>query len=128
MRAYGFVDWAGNAGFKFAEGSSSHLALALVSTDDYDELRQALRKARARLGLPKELEFHFAHNADLVRAAFFSSLSRIIWAGAVLLVDKRALPAKHTRMRAPVFYSFFLECLLTRVARGVEGPSPRGTR
>ena len=115
MRAYGFVDWSGNAGFKFAEGSSSYLALALVSADDYNGLRQALLKTRIRLGLPNELEFHFAHNADPVRSAFFSGLPDVHWEGAVLLVDKRSLPVRFTRMAAPALYSSCLEYLLARV-------------
>jgi hypothetical protein len=42
MRAYGFIDWSGNAGGKFAFGSSAYLAMALVLSDDGDALRRIL--------------------------------------------------------------------------------------
>jgi hypothetical protein len=48
MRAYGFVDWSGNAGFKFALGSSAYLAVALVSSDDSEALRRTLQEKRSK--------------------------------------------------------------------------------
>lgn len=115
MRTYGFVDWSGNAGIKFGLGSSSHLAVALVSSDDGDAMRQILLGKRAELGRPRDFEFHFARNSDVTRTVFFSSLSQFAWDGAVLLLDKRESPAELAKMREPVFYGFCLGRLLVRV-------------
>ncbi len=115
MRAYGFIDWSGDPGFKFAVGSSTRFALALVSTDDYDELQRALLGLKHRLGVPQGYEFHFAHNPYLVRRAFFATLSSLAWDAAVLLVDKHKLPVEFARMRAPAFCGAFLEHLLVCV-------------
>jgi hypothetical protein len=111
MRAYGFVDWSGDPGFKFAIGSSSRFALAVVSTDHYDELRRALQELKHQLGVPRGYEFHFAHNPHRVRRAFFASLSALEWDAAVLSVDKRVLSADFARMQAPAFSSVFLKHL-----------------
>lgn len=114
MRAYGFVDWSGDTGFKFALGSSTHLALSLVSSVDYAGLRRGLITLRRQLGLPQEFEFHFAHNSNATRAAFFAILPYLVWDGAVLVVDKHRLPREFARMREPTFYGFFLGHLLAR--------------
>ena len=121
MRAYGFVDWSGDSGFEFALGSSLYLALAIGSSAHYDDLQAALMALRGRLGLPRSFEFHWARNAEVVRAAFFKVLSRSSWDGAVLLVDKRELPAEFARLREPVFYGASLRHLLTCVPLSVVG-------
>jgi len=114
VRAYGFVDWSGDTGFKFALGSSSHLVLSLVSSTDYAGLRQGLIRLRAQLGLPQAFEFHFARNSQVVRTAFFATLPHFAWEGALLVVDKRRLSVEFARMHTPSFYSFFLAQLLAR--------------
>ena len=58
MRAYGFIDWSGDSGFEFALGSSLYLALAIGSSEQYDDLQGALMALRSRLGLPRSFEFH----------------------------------------------------------------------
>jgi hypothetical protein len=112
MRAYGFVDWSGDAGFKFALGSSTHFVMSLISSADEVKLRHELAQVRAQLSLPQALEFHFAHNAEVVRAAFFAALPRLTFDGAVLVVDKRELPDEFLKVSVPAFYGYFLAHLL----------------
>jgi hypothetical protein len=114
MRAYGFVDWSGDAGFKFALGSSTHFVMSLISSADEVKLRHELAQVRAQLSLPQALEFHFAHNAEVVRAAFFAALPRLTFDGAVLVVDKRELGDEVDRASESALYGFVLGHLLAR--------------
>ena len=114
QRDYGFLDWSGGSGLKFALGSSLHLSLWFVSSDDYGRLRQGVLSLREQLGLPQVFEFHFARVSNTVRAAFFAALPHLPWDGAVLLVDNRELPVEFEKLREPLFYSHFLGHLLAR--------------
>lgn len=119
QRNYGFLDWSGDSGFKFALGSSSHLSLCFVSSHDYGNLRRGLLSLREQLGLPRVFEFHFARVSSTIRAAFFATLPHLSWDGAVLLVDKRELPAEFEKLREPLFYGHFLGHLLARAPLSV---------
>jgi len=112
QRDYGFLDWSGDSGLKFAVGSSSHLSLCFVSSHNYGGLHRGLLSLREQLGLPQGFEFHFARTSNTVRAAFFAVLLHLPWDGAVLLVDKQELPAEFERLREPLFYSHFVGHLL----------------
>jgi hypothetical protein len=92
-REYAFLDWSGDSGFKFDLGSSSHLGLCVVSSANYGRLR---------------FKFHFVHNSNLVRAAFFASLPHLPWQASALIVNKRDLPLHLHAMPAPSFYGFFV--------------------
>lgn len=119
QRDYGFLDWSGDSGFKFALGSSFHLSLCFVSSHDYGNLRRGLLSLREQLGLTQNFEFHFARVSNTVRAAFFAALPLLAWDGAVLLVDKRELPAEFEKLREPLFYGHFLGHLLARAPLSV---------
>jgi len=106
------LDWAGDSGFKFTLGSSLHLILCWVSSEDYGGLHHGLCDLRERQGLPRTFEFHFARNSDTVRAAFFANLPALPWEAATLIVNKQTLPREFRRMREPVFYGHFLGYLL----------------
>lgn len=114
LRKYGFLDWSGDSGFKFALGSSPYLSLCIVSSVGYGTLRQGLLDLRQHLGLPQSFVFHFARNSTTIRAAFFAALPHLPWDGAVLLVDKRELSAEFKKMRDPIFYGHFMGHLLAR--------------
>jgi len=111
-RAYGFLDWSGDSGFKFELGSSPYLSLCIVSSADYPQLRRGLTDLREQLGLPHHFEFHFARSSEVVRTVFFAALYSLPWDASVLIVDKRHLPRELRKMRDPAFYGFFVGHLL----------------
>jgi len=112
LRDYGFLDWSGDSGFKFALGSSIYLAFCLVSSQDYGTLRRGLLSLRGQLGLPGVFEFHFAETSIAVRTAFFATLLHLPWNAVVLLVDKRELPAEFKKMQDTVLYGHFISYLV----------------
>ena len=114
MRAYGFVDWSGDTGFKFSSGSSTFFIVTVISSGNYANLREQLKKLKEQLGLPMSYEFHFVHNSKTVRTAFFTVLARCEWEGAGLTVDKRKLSKEFKKMKTSDFCSFFLGHLLAR--------------
>lgn len=114
MRAYGFVDWSGDTGFKFSSGSPTFFIITLISSENYADLREQLRKLKEQLGLPISYEFHFVHSSKTIRTAFFTVLAHCDWEGAGLIVDKRKLPKEFKKMKTPDFCAFFLGHLLAR--------------
>ncbi len=114
MRAYGFVDWSGDTGFKFSSGSPTFFILTVISSENYADLREQLRKLKEQLGLPMSYEFHFAHSSKTIRTAFFTILAHCDWEGAGLIVDKQKLPKEFKKMKTPDFCGFFLGHLLAR--------------
>jgi hypothetical protein len=114
-RAYGFVDWSGDSGLKFAAASSQYLCVCFVSSDDYGQLRDGLMHLRGQCGLPQHFEFHFAHCPNRVKEAFFGALLLLRWDAAALLVDKRSLARDLAKMPEPSFYGFFVADLIARM-------------
>lgn len=112
-RNYGFVDWAGDTGFKFSAGSSIYLAVSLVSSSDYERLRTGLSRLRAHLSVPAHYEFHFAVNPERIRSAFFDALVSLPWDGAVFLIDKRQLDSDFRQLTESEFYGFAVASLFT---------------
>lgn len=74
-----FLDWAGDAGFKFAEGSSTHLVFVIAFIADYSVLRQALASLRRGRRLPKDYEFHYVKSSKKVREAFSAFWNNWWW-------------------------------------------------
>ena len=89
-----FVDESGDAGFKFAEGSSAYFVITLVIFGDDEEaerLRLRIDVLRNELRLPGDYEFHFFRNNVHIRRAFLSTIKGYDFQFFSLVVDKRKL-------------------------------------
>jgi hypothetical protein len=84
-----YIDWSGDPGFKFRQGSSELLVIATLMTDE--ELN--LNHLRLKLSLPEDHEFHFAKTNRHIREEFrnFINNELEIPAVVVLYVDKQSL-------------------------------------
>ena len=84
------IDWSGDAGLDRAGGASAFLTLAIVACDE-PVVTAVLTQLRETLRLPRDYEFHFAHELDRTRAAFAAAIPRAILAATVVVVDKPAV-------------------------------------
>ena len=84
-----YIDWSGDPGFKFRQGSSELLVIATLMTDE--EL--SLNKLRSKLSLPEDYEFHFAKTNRHIREEFKNFIhNELEIPGVVVLhVDKQRL-------------------------------------
>ena len=105
---YAFMDWSGDVGFKFDEGSSEYLVFALVSVTDYPALRQALCDLREARGLPRNYEFHYTHVSRGTRRAFFAAVRQVPFEAVVLVVPKREIPRSLARRNRYARYEHFV--------------------
>ena len=96
---YVFVDWAGDPGFRFREGSSQHLVMVAVLTRAYAVMREGLSMLRQRQGLAQDFYFHHADTSRLVKPFFFEALADVPFTARVIVVDKPVLPGLWRRMR-----------------------------
>ena len=89
-----FVDESGDAGFKFAEGSSTYFVFTLVIFDSHEEaekLRLRIDTLRNELRLSRDYEFHFFRNDVHTRRAFLGVIKQYDFQFFSLVVDKRKL-------------------------------------
>lgn len=93
-----FLDWAGDLGFEFGRGSTSHLVMVFAMTTNYATFRQTMADLRARRGLHKVYEHHYAHIPKAEREAYFTALRAASFQAWALVVDKRQLSEGPKRM------------------------------
>ncbi len=109
-------DEAGDAGFSFEKGASTHFVMAFVRTRQPEVLREEIEwfKNEQHLSANYEFKFHDTTSRRL-RERFFKMLAQsdvAIWA---LVVDKRLLPDPFRVMGGIAFYLFFLSELIHTV-------------
>lgn len=117
MPKYLFLDWSGDAGFKFGRGSSEYLIWALVSSTDYGRVRKGLVLLRRELELFPLFEFHYKQTPPDLRAAFFETLGGLPFSAEVLIVHKPSLPPSYARMKEAQLYGRFVADLLLKAER-----------
>jgi len=112
---YLFLDWAGDPGTRFGEGSSEQLIFVVVLCVEYGDLKQSLSELRRALNLPQDYEFHYVETPRRVREAFFRMLAGVPFAAQALLVHKRQLAQSLARTRGRDVLGRFIAELMVRV-------------
>lgn len=112
-----FLDWAGDAGFKFRRGSSRYLIIAVVFTDDYQTLQDGLDRLREQWELGKGFYFHYVEASSKVRPAFFRVLVSLPFQARVLVVDKPRLSASFRTLGGQKIIQHFVAELVVGLPR-----------
>lgn len=101
-----YVDWSGDPGFKFRQGSSELFVVAAVMSDE--ELM--LTDLRLQLSLPDDFEFHYSKTDRAIREYFKNHInSALEIPGAVVLrVDKQRLPRETRQKRGEQIMAGFI--------------------
>ncbi len=102
-------DEAGHTSFNFEKGATRYFVVAFISTDQPDELRQAIARFRQEHSLPRHYEFSFYDaTARGLKDQFFAMLAEQALNVRILSVDKRTLPHPFETMDSTKFYLFFM--------------------
>lgn len=112
-----FLDWAGDAGFKFRRGSSRYLIIAAVFTDDYQTLQDDLDRLRERRELGKGFYFHYVEASSKVKPVFFHVLASLPFQARVLVIDKPKLSAPFRTMGGQKIIQHFVADLVVGLPR-----------
>jgi hypothetical protein len=100
-----YLDWSGDAGFKFRRGSSRYLTIARVTGET--PLDTALGELRARYSLGRAFYFRFTHASEFIKPIFFSAVGLLDLRGVVLRVNKTRLPPAMRQQRGTDLLSLF---------------------
>ena len=123
-----FLDESGDAGFKFAQGSSSHFVIALVIFDsplDAEETALAIKRLRQTLRLHETFEFKFNKMSDFYRFQFLEAVRASPFRVRAMVVDKRALRSEHLTNNKESFYNYFVSEVLRHNHGKIQGASLR---
>ncbi len=114
-------DEAGETGFRFQHGSTTHFLYCLVLADDLQPLRDYTDRMRRKLRMSAWEEFSFNHSSDVVRREFLAGLRSYEFAVRVFVVNKTILPTHFARIDRLSFYAFCLGELIARIPAGELG-------
>ncbi len=114
-----FIDESGDAGFKFAKGSSQHFILSmLIFPTEQDERYLNAEKLsidvfdlKRKLKLKHELKFHKLRRDYSLQ--FFEVLAKHQFKIRFIIIDKSLLYSPNLRQNKENFYNYFLRQMLS---------------
>ena len=101
-----YLDWAGDAGFKFRAASSRYLSISVVASKTLPS--DTLDIIREQFHLGKAFYFHFTNASELIKPPFFAALARTDLQGVVLRVDKLKLSETFHKMSGAMLIGYFV--------------------
>ena len=102
-------DEAGDASFRFDRGSSTHFVIALIGTQQPDEMRVALAALRSRLQLASNFEFKLHRLGQRrIQDQLWETLAPLDFRVWAIVVDKTRLADMFRVMPASAFYTYFM--------------------
>ena len=101
-----YVDWSGDAGWKFRASSSRYLSIACVT--GLTPFSDILDIVRFQYSLGKDFCFRFTDASRFIKPPFFAELASHDLAGIILRVNKSNLGAEFRKMRGTDLIGFFV--------------------
>ena len=117
MSKYIFVDWAGDAGFQFKQGSSPLLVIACVFVSNYESIQSGAADLIKQRGLSKAFVFHYAKLPDQLREAFAQATIQMEFTANVAVIEKKRLARVFTRMKGLELVNYFIAENIARARR-----------
>jgi hypothetical protein len=109
-------DEAGDASFAFKKGASRYFVMAVIASQQPDDLRAMLADVREKAHLPTMFDFHFNSLASAkLRTLLFSSLGTGDFEAWAIIVDKTTLPDTFQFMSGLDFYLYFVAELIRQI-------------
>jgi hypothetical protein len=107
---YAFAgDEAGDASFRFDRGASTHFVIALIGTQQPDEMCGVLAALRSRLQLASNFEFKLHRLGQRhIRDQLWETLTPLDFRVWAIVVDKTRLADMFRVMPASAFYAYFM--------------------
>jgi len=113
-----FIDDAGDAGFKFDHGSSSHFVIACVVFDDNliaEEVALEMKKFRRKQGWRDDHEFKFNKLKKDITEEILRLVAPFDYRVRAVRVDKSLIRSGELRQNRQTFYNFMVAQTLDRV-------------
>lgn len=110
-----FIDDSGDAGFKFASGSTRYFVIACVIFDDDLEalkVKVAIRELKRQIGFPDSVEFKFFKSSDEIKQKFLHGISRYTFRVRTIVVDKSIIRSRELKENKSSFYSYIIKLVL----------------
>jgi len=110
-------DESGDVSFNFGKGASRYFVMAVIATDQPQNLREALDDVRTEFNLPAGYEFGFNSmgSASVLRRKIFSRLRQEDFSAWAIIADKTTLPRIYSSVKRLDFYLFFITELLQSI-------------
>ncbi|GIK10307.1 MAG: DUF3800 domain-containing protein [Anaerolineae bacterium CFX3] len=114
-------DEAGDTSIDFKKGASRYFVIAVVATQDADELRAVLGDLRELENLSDGFEFHFnALTSKKLREKTLSALKAADFKSWALIVDKTALSQPLRALTGMELYLYMVTELVSRIPVNVR--------
>lgn len=110
-----FIDDSGCGGFKFANGSSSHLVIAACVFRDPGEIEHLAACVEACKAKNRhKSEFKYSKTKERVRDCFFECTSSVDFAVRAIVIDKAKIYSPKLRGSPSALKSYAIRMLLTK--------------
>jgi hypothetical protein len=114
-------DEAGDASLNFEKGASRYFVVAVVATQDADELRSALGNLRKRENFSQGFEFHFnSLTSEQLREKALSALRNADFKAWALVVDKTIIPKSLRALTGMELYLFMVAELISLIPANIR--------
>ena len=111
--------------FVLTAGASTHFVIALIGTQQPDEMRTVLAALRSRLQLASNFEFKLHRLGQRrIRDQLWETLTPLDFRVWAIVVDKTRLADMFRVMPAPAFYSYFLSEAIRLVPEDLRWGAP----
>lgn len=112
-----FIDDAGDPGFKFEQGSSTHFVIACVIFDDHliaEEVSLVIKKFRRSLGWADHCEFKFNKTNKKHVRKLLSTVSVYDFRIRAICIDKALIRSSELRSNQESFYNYAIRQVLSK--------------
>lgn len=110
-----FIDDSGDGGFKFGNGSSSHLVMAACVFRDPKQIEQlAARTERCKHAMSHFHELKYSNCREKVRDQFFACIADVDFKVRAIVIDKTRIYSSKLRSDPPALKSYAIRQLLTK--------------
>lgn len=109
-------DESGDTSFSFSKGASRYFVVAMIATDQPDELRKHMQDIKKTLNLPEEYEYKFHKLTGKRRAKeIISQIALQDFRAWAIVIDKTSLDDSFKFLSGVDFYLYFV----TELVRGI---------
>jgi hypothetical protein len=116
MTTYYAGDESGDVSFAFAHGASDYFVIALIRTNEPDEVRSALAVLKKAYSLPEAFEFSFhGITSERLKERVLNALNELPLTAWAMVVNKHTLSEPFHAMPRRTFYLFFLTELIRSI-------------
>lgn len=117
-----YIDDSGDGGFKFGQGSTSHLVMAACVFRDPDHITDVVARIDACASRNRVApEFHYSETKRRIADCFFECIGPAKFHVRAIVIDKKLVYSEHLRSSPSALKSFAIRMLLTKNWGEIKG-------